>query len=302
MIGLLFLGALAIGLSDFISSDFTLDFLLSKAFWARILTTNMGVICMVLAILTQKEDTFRQTDPMFLEYNKKINDYHKSDDYSKPVFDLFASEYNLEAKKEQYKINLQYKFDKLKATPEDLEIYANGTEVQKKNNKYCKSMETFKYISSEDYINKNITHLNIDYPSISSSLIFNGFKQQKQGRDYITRNKPAKIVKDLSAKFLMSFAIILFLSAIEPDFKEGITYEMVYRLLTKLFPILMQIDFAIKYGNRYNQEVVLHDAQFRYDVITQFNVWKAGKLKQKKQEYESEVNTDGKRIDNHPIW
>jgi hypothetical protein len=143
---------------------------------------------------------------------------------------------------------------------------------------------------SEEYVDRGLPRLSMKYPRISDRLIFTGYHNEKQVVDFITTNKFQKMALDLLPKFLLSFSAISFLAGFSADLKEGITYAAVFKLLCKLFTILMQIYSAYTYADRYNIEVTLHDIRFRESKLNDYEVWENRQLNSIK---EKEVTSNG---------
>jgi hypothetical protein len=283
------IGALMIGIAEFIDADFDASFLKEASFWVNIITTNVGICCLIISIVLIRVDSFKRNNEQYLLSEQNINTFYRTK-YVAPVFRKFCYSDNLKTKITVYKHNINRKYSKVKATPNDLEIFYNGTEEQKKANKYCQKMAYFDKMLSEEYVDRVLPRLSMKYPRISDSLIFTGYHNEKQVVDFITTNKFQKMALDLLPKFLLSFSAISFLAGFSADLKEGITYAAVFKLLCKLFTILMQIYSAYTYADRYNIEVTLHDIRFRESKLNDYEVWENRQLNSIK---EKEVTSNG---------
>ena len=271
------IGALMIGIAEFIDADFDTAFLRDASFWVNIVTTNVGICCLIVSIVLIRVDSFKQKNEQYLESEGNINTFYKTK-YVAPVFRKFCYEDNCKTKLKVYQHRINKKYARLKASPKDLEIFYNGTEEEKSKNRYCRKVKYYDKLLSDEYIKKVLPKLAIKHPRISDSLIFTGYHNDKQVVDFITTNKVQKMFLDLLPKFLLSFSAISFLAGFSADLKEGITYATVFKLLCKLFTILMQIYSAYTYADRYNIEVTLHDIRFRESKLNDYNVWENRQL------------------------
>ena len=287
------IGALMIGIAEFIDADFDTAFLRDASFWVNIVTTNVGICCLIVSIVLIRVDSFKQKNEQYLESERNINTFYKTK-YVAPVFRKFCYEDNCKTKLKVYQHRINKKYARLKASPKDLEIFYNGTEEEKSKNRYCRKVKYYDKLLSDEYIKKVLPKLAIKHPRISDSLIFTGYHNDKQVVDFITTNKVQKMFLDLLPKFLLSFSAISFLAGFSADLKEGITYATVFKLLCKLFTILMQIYSAYTYADRYNIEVTLHDIRFRESKLNDYNVWENRQLSTIKKE--KEVTSDATNI------
>lgn len=279
LIALLILtGALVAGIADYVQAGFDFSVLTKPSFWVNIITTNIGVLCIILAILLSKIDRFKLEDPNYLVTYKEINDFY-IEHYVPAVFRKFGAERNRKSKILAYKYKINKKYTQLKPSPKDLAIFKDGTEEQKEKNKYCIKVKYYNNLLDDNYIESTIDKRYVKYNSISEGLIFSGIEPKDDTENYVTKNKVAKVAKDLLPKFSLSLGLSLVLSSVIPDVADGITIAMVIKTCTKVFSMCMQIYFAINYANSYCEEVVLHDIRFRKDVISEYRMWFAAKEK-----------------------
>ena len=282
---LLLSGAVVAGLTDYITSDFDVTIFYRYSFWVNIITTNIGVLCIIIAILMIKIDEFKLNDIEYNDLNKKIVAFYLNK-YQSTIFKKFCLETNTKNKIEAYKYSINKKYNKLKPTPNDLYIYHNGTEEEKLKNRYCKKVKYYETLLDPDYINNTINKRIVKYNTITDSLVFSGIPTDEKTKDYVTKHKIGKVVLDLIPKFSLSLGMTFILASITPTLKDGITAAMIYNTATKLLTMLTQIYFAINYSNKYNQEVILHDIKFRYGVITDYEMWFTCKSKSTTKEVE----------------
>lgn len=275
---LLLSGAAVAGLTDYITSDFDINIFRNYSFWVNIITTNIGVLCIIISILMMKIDSFKVNDLEYKDINDKIIKFY-SEKYQSTIFKKFCAEATRKNKIKAYQRKINKKYNKLKPTPDDLHIYHYGTEEEKLNNTYCKKVKYYDSLLDLDYINSTIDKRIVKHNTITDDLIFSGIPTNEKTDDYITKNRVGKVVLDLIPKFSLSIGMSFILASMTPTLKDGITAAMIYSTASKLLTMLTQIYFAINYGNKYNHEVVLHDLKYRYSVITDYEMWYASKLK-----------------------
>lgn len=266
-------GALMIGLTDYITAGFSIENLTSITFWTNIITTNIGVACVIIAILLIMVDKFKDENKEYLDAEQYIYNYYKSTKYQTAVFQKFSSLENRESKKIAYINKIRKKYSKLKPSPEDLHIKQYGTEEEKSKNKYCIKCKYYETLMSLDYLENNIDKLHIHHDTITEKLIFSGVPTDSSTRDYIVKHKGAKVAKDLLPKYILSFVLTVFIAGATLDLLEGVTMATVFKTVSKLFTICTQIYFAYNYSNKYNIEVVLHDINFRRSIIKKYDLW-----------------------------
>lgn len=275
-------GALVAGLADYLTADFSTDVFRTPEFWTNIITTNLGTLCVILAILLSKVAKFKINDTDYNNSLRKINEFYDTQ-YQATLFGGFCKWFNKRRKRETYIERIQKKYSKLKPTLADLTIYNGTDEKAKSKNRYCKKVKYYNMLLDNAYIDSVIDKLNFSYDGISDSLVFSGCVSSAPKRNYITRHKFFKVFKDLFPRYLLSFGITLIVSSVIPDAKDGIGLATVFKTCTKLFTMLTQIYFAINYSNDYCQTVILHDIRFRWSVITDYNMWYLEQTKKLKE-------------------
>ena len=82
---LLLSGAAVAGLTDYITSDFDANIFRNYSFWVNIITTNIGVLCIIISILMMKIDSFKVNDLEYKDINNKIIKFY-SEKYQSTIF------------------------------------------------------------------------------------------------------------------------------------------------------------------------------------------------------------------------
>jgi hypothetical protein len=266
-----------IGVTDYITAGFSFENFKKADFWINIVTTNVGIVSMIISILLFKTDKFKEQNEEYLFYHKEINDFRK-EKYISPLMQRFYFEDNFKTKVIYYKEGINKEFSKIVPTEKDLEIFYNGTDEQKQENTYCTKMNYYEKILSQEYINRVVPKLNIKYPQIDDDIIFTGNIDSKQITDYVTKHKVKKVIIDYLPRFLFAFSLTILGSGLVPDLKS-ITSAVIIKTVMKLFTIISQLYFAISYADKYNKEVTLHDIMFRHKKINEYKLWENKQLK-----------------------
>lgn len=269
---------LMVGITDYISAGFTIKNLIKPDFWINLTLTTLGNVSIITAIILINVDKFTSNDEVYNVMKNRIIEFRKTK-YVAPLFTKFCNESNRKTKIIYYKNKIEKKFTKLKPTLNDLDIFNGGTDEEKANNKYCRTVRYYNELLKPEYIEKNIDKIKIKYPKISSSLIFSGYKNENNLVDYVTKNKVKKVTVDYLPKFLISFSITVLLMSMAPTLKENISIATILNTLARLFAVTIQIYFAKDYSTRYNSEVTLHDIQYRESKINEYIVWEDKQIK-----------------------
>jgi hypothetical protein len=268
----LLFGSAMIGLTDYIMAGFSFEEIFTPSFWMNIITTNAGTLSIIISILLIKNDQYKENDKDYLQVVNGIAAF-RTTKFIPLIFEKFINSINIKYKKAAFKKKIMKKYDHLKSTPKRLHIYLSGTDEQKRKSRYCKRRDYFEELLSTDYINKSIENIKIKYNTISEKLIFSGIPTTSEDEDYIIKNKAVKVATDLLPKYLLTFAISVLTASIVIDWADGITASVLLKTFSKLFTIIMQINFSLNYSKRYSIEVILHDALFRDSIIKRYDTW-----------------------------
>ena len=288
LILLLLSGMLCIGLTDYIVAGFDLEKLLSDpTFFVNIGLTNLGILCIIIVILLYKSDKYKEEDDEYNQYKSEVSSFYKTRYYS-TVFKLFLAQVNLENKRKAYIAKINKKAAKLKPSPKDLDIAYTHSDVPeeeeylnqlREKNKYFKKMKYYDKLLSKEYIDKNIHRLRVKYNKLTDSMIFNEHSLSGEAPEGIIRHKAWKVTRELAPRYLMSFILICFATAIYIDWKDGITASIIFTTCTKLFTICSQIYFIWNYSDTYNIRYLLHDMQFRKGILSAYDLWEKKQVK-----------------------
>lgn len=269
---LLLLGSAMVGLTDYLAGGMDASIISSEAFWLNLITTNIGTLSLIIAILLVEVDKFCASDPTYIFINDAIEEHYRTK-YKAVLFKKYAAICNYDRKRNTYIKKINKKISKLKASPEDLRILYKGTEEEKDSNSYIKKIRHYEHLTSEEYLKAALDKIDIKYTTISESLVYSGVKTSSNKEEYITTVKTLKIAKDFAPKYTLTFAMSLILASFTMTFKDGLDISVVFKTVVKLFIIIQQLSFAKSYSKKYNIEVTLHDLKYRYGIITSYELW-----------------------------
>ena len=288
LILILLTGALCIGLTDYITAGFDIHKLLNDpTFFVNIVLTNIGILCIIVAILLYKSDKYKETDSDYNQLKNDIAVFYKTRYYA-PVFKLFIADGNLENKRKAYKAKINKKASRLKPKQKDLDVaytHSDNPEVEeqlnqaRERNKYFKKVKYYDRLLSKEYIDKNIHKLRVKYDKINDSMIFNEHSLTNETTDGFIKHKVWKVTKELAPRYLMSFVFVCFTTAIYIDWKDGLTASVIFNTCSKLFTICSQIYFIWNYADTYNVRYLLHDMQYRKGILSAYDMWEKKQVK-----------------------
>ena len=159
------------GCFNFLTFEFKVERLLSLGFWTTVATKVVLLVLVRVWVMSMFMDVARKKN-IDLGFQRKVNERlleTKDDKFPKWVENVE----NREIKIEYYKRKISKKLAKLehRASSHDRALYFNDNEDAKKNNKYCKKRRELEYLSSDEYIEKNYSWLDIKvYPQIDSAI------------------------------------------------------------------------------------------------------------------------------------
>lgn len=285
---ILLMGALCIGLTDYITAGFNLQKLLNDpSFFTNIALTNIGILCIILTILLYRNDRYKDTDKDYNQYKSDIATFYKTR-YHSPVFKLFIADFNLENKRKAYINKINKKASKLKPTQKDLDIAYTHSDIPeeeerlnklREQNKYYKKVKYYEKLLSKEYIDSNIHRVKVNYAKINDSMVFNEYSISSEEIEGFVRHKVFRVTRELLPRYLMSFALTCLTSAVIIEWKDGLTASVIINTCSKLFTICSQIYFVYNYSNTYNIRYTLHDMQYRKSVLSAYDMWEKKQIK-----------------------
>ena len=285
---ILLTGALCIGLTDYITAGFDLEKLLNDpTFFVNIVLTNVGILCIIVAILLYKSDKYKESDPDYNQFKNDISSFYKTRYYA-PVFKLFLAEVRLEDKRKAYIAKINKKASRLKPTQKDLDIAYTHSDIPeeeerlnklREQNKYFQKVKYYDKLLSKEYIDKNIHKFQVKYDKITDSMIFNVHSLTSEVSEGFIKHKAWKVTKELAPRYLMSFVFVCFTTAIAIEWKDGLSASVIFNTCSKLFTICSQIYFIWNYSDTYNVRYLLHDMQYRKGILSAYDMWEKKQMK-----------------------
>lgn len=288
LILILLTGAMCIGLTDYITAGFDLEKLLNDpTFFVNIALTNIGILCVIIAILLYRSDKYKETDTEYNQYKNDISTFYKTKYYS-PVFKLFIADINLENKRKAYIAKINKRASRIKPSQKDLDIVYTHSDIPeeeerlnklREHNRYYKRIKYYDRLLSKAYIDQNIHKLNVKYNKLNDSMVFNEQNNSYENEEGLIKHKGWKVTKELLPRYLMSFIFVCFTTAVYIDWKDGLTAAVIFSTCSKLFTICSQIYFIWNYSDTYNVRYLLHDMQYRKSILSAYDMWEKRQVK-----------------------
>lgn len=154
--------ALAIvGLFQFASVGFDPTKLLTIDFWIPVGIIGSAIFIIFTSTAKEYEQRYTLADKDIQGVKANIQERAKGQSFLK--LPEFLTKKNIELRIQRWKEILNQKERKLdsKATEQDLYIYVNGSEAQKRDNKYAVEKDKIKLLRSDDYISQNIAYMKL---------------------------------------------------------------------------------------------------------------------------------------------
>lgn len=161
------------GCFDFATLHFHYEYLQSLSYWTTLLTKTIADICafniginFVIDDVIKRDKVLAQAKVLYEKLNK-----HKQDDFEYFVMNV----YNPKLKKRAYiaKINKQIYILNKVSKAQDKILYSSKLEENqelKKKNKYCIKRARLEYLKSDEYIDNNISTLDVRFKDVDPSV------------------------------------------------------------------------------------------------------------------------------------
>ena len=266
---LLYLFSFAVvGLFNFVSAEFRLDILTSPEFWNKTISQNLANLIVFSTTTSLFNNKNREEDKAYLELNATVTKAVRQDiqsDFGQWVFDKNKIE-----KKRAYKekINGLIAKEEIKAKAQDLNVWYNGTDKDKKRNKYCRRRNRLLRLITEERLDKYIISMKVDYDEINRSFIESGEKKETKKQNQKLAGV-GKIVKDTTPRFLLGFGFVLFINSFIYTANVGdvaFWFQVFFSLVILLYMFIM----GRGYAEDYMKKVLLVDLQTRFNIIRDY--------------------------------
>ena len=266
---LLYLFSFAVvGLFNFVSAEFRLDILTSPEFWNKTISQNLANLIVFSTTISLFNNKNREEDKAYLELNATVTKAVRQDiqsDFGQWVFDKNKIE-----KKRAYKekINGLIAKEEIKAKAQDLNVWYNGTDKDKKRNRYCRRRNRLLRLITEERLEKFIISMKVDYDEINRSFIESGEKKETKKQNQKLAGV-GKIVKDTTPRFLLGFGFVLFINSFIYTANVGdvsFWFQVFFSLVILLYMFIM----GRGYAEDYMKKVLLVDLQTRFNIIRDY--------------------------------
>ena len=266
---LLYLFSFAVvGLFNFVSAEFRLDILTSPEFWNKTISQNLANLIVFSTTISLFNNKNREEDKAYLELNATVTKAVRQDiqsDFGQWVFDKNKIE-----KKRAYKekINGLIAKEEIKAKAQDLNVWYNGTDKDKKRNRYCRRRNRLLRLITEERLDKYIISMKVDYDEINRSFIESGEKKETKKQNQKLAGV-GKIVKDTTPRFLLGFGFVLFINSFIYTANVGdvsFWFQVFFSLVILLYMFIM----GRGYAEDYMKKVLLVDLQTRFNIIRDY--------------------------------
>jgi hypothetical protein len=276
-----------IGLFDFVNGRFDPSQIVTVDYWRGVVMLMMASVLFLLSASNRKIDQLMKEDEDVQYKTTTLESVAKSQDLFD--FDEYLVVKNTERKKITYINSIKKQIDRLDngirwlpfvngASTKDKMVYFEGTEEQKRVNKYCIQRAELDYLMSDDYIDKNIRAMDVKYPEVQRSFVTVGH-ETINSLPWITESKTAKMFKDLSPRFLMTIGAGAFVASFVPGFAEGITISMIFGVFVKGLVLIANYIGGLEYAPQFIDTKVKVDLQYRYEIVLDYHNWRTNKRK-----------------------
>lgn len=266
---LLYLFSFAVvGLFNFVSAEFRLDIITSPEFWNKTISQNLANLIVFSTTISLFNTKNMEENKNYLEMNTMVTKAVRQDiqsDFGQWVFDKNKIE-----KKRAYieKINGLIAKEEIKAKAQDLNVWYNGTDKDKKKNKYCKRRMKLLRLIDDKRLEKYIISMKVDYDEINRSFIESGEAKETKKQNQKLAGV-GKIVKDTTPRFLLGFGFVLFINSFIYTANVGdvaFWFQVFFSLVILLYMFIM----GRGYAEDYMKKVLLVDLQTRFNIIRDY--------------------------------
>ena len=257
-----------VGLFNFVSAQIRTDILTSSEFWNKTISqslANLIVFSTTIGLFNRKN---QEEDKAFLELDDMVTQAVRQDiqsDFGQWVFDKNKIE-----KKRAYieKIKGIISKEEIKAKAVDLNVWYNGTDKDKKRNKYCKRRNRLLRLIDEKRLDKYIVSMKVDYDEINRSFIESGEKKdiKKQNQKLAGLGK---IVKDNAPNFSLGMGFVIFINSFIYTVNVSdvaFWFQVFFSLVILLYMFIM----GRTYADSYMKKVLIVDLQTRFNIIRDY--------------------------------
>lgn len=277
------IGFILIGVMSLIDKQSGINFgaLKSWAWYVEQFVTAFAILSTVSATVLMVVDNFKETNAEYKELVTSIKDFADKE-YVPTLFARFLNHVNPMRKKAQHEFNIKkalYNLDKHAhgrkgPTDEDLYTWATGSDEEKKKNSYCKRRKRLEERLTEKWIKENLDSIAVPYDKITSAVVLGGYYSRQDNdspNEFVTKHTESKVLRDRGPLLVAGIALSSIVSSV--IITLIFNGEAVVSILTKVFVLLFQIFYSIKYALDWCQNITLKDMRFRKSVAQEYKYW-----------------------------
>lgn len=194
-------------------------------------------------------------------------------------FDDFFTERTLKKKKIAYKSEVNAKIGKLdKKASIDSQILWNNKDEEhqkaKESNQYCIKKKQFKELLDDDYIDKNIMYLQVEYKPITKSQVFNNYKTKTiNDEDDAFEDLNKRTFKDVMPSYFQGLLFLALFSVFIPE-KQEFTLITLIAILVKLVVAIWNYFNGKTYMEDKGTKAILNNLDTRLGIFKEYITWK----------------------------
>lgn len=247
-----------LGMVSWISAGFDFNYLKSSEFLFDMGITSLAyTITLISTVLWAKEHE-EQVNEVVKLLVKQITIIFQNVVIRKTLQE-YVYKVNRKNKTIAWKDLIENKIEsiEMKRSVRDEEIYNSDDDKLKRKNKYCRLMKRYEVMMTPEYIEKNINHLKVKYDILTMKMLMGSSIRNRSSDNSYTKTG-WQMLKDLSPKFIFSWAMTIFVASFRYTFNT-LDASTIINTLAKLGGLLTQIGNGISYGKEYVKEYVIKD-------------------------------------------
>lgn len=266
-----------LGLVDLVNFEFDPSRFLTANYLTEVSTLIFAGVLVFTVTLFLKYLDNKEQDYETREQDKEITTL-LSDKDSYELFS-FCIEENLDRREKTYIKNKEDELESLisKITlkyPKSAQVYFNGTEKEKEEDKWCQKINQINAQLEETYIKNNRNHLPAHFTIITPSFILSGVNtSNKESAVEDPSNYVKQAIKDNWINFLMPSTIIMIILSMIMTRTDTDPYVIMFVILIKVILLLIQRYSAIIYSGPYYKKTFVSDVKFRFRLACKFLIW-----------------------------
>jgi len=247
-----------LGMVSWITAGFDLNFLYSSEFLFDMGITSLAyVIALISTVLWAKEHE-ESSNEIVKQLTSQITKIFRYVVIRKTLQE-YVYKVNRKNKTIAWKEHIELKIEKLeqKRSVKDEVVFNGADELAKSKNKYCRNMKKYERLISPEYIDKHIDRVKVDYEKLTMKMLMGSSIKNRSSDNSYTKTS-WQMFKDLSPKFVFSWALTIFVASFRYTFNT-LDASTIINTLAKLGGLLTQIGNGISYGKEFVREYVVKD-------------------------------------------